>query len=275
MVVRLAFATAIHLEPELLVVDEALAVGDVGFQQKCLNRIREMQRAGTSILLVTHSTNTLVEYCDRGILLQHGELVLDGPCRDVVKAYADALVRDEGGESAPGAGGEADAAGEVPASLPLVASQREVGGEAPITIESVALVDDTGRRIGAVERGATVQVRLRVRVRTLMAQPCFGIQLSSPDGIALWSATTQAFPTPVPALAPGLHEFGWRINANFGAARYVVALGAGQLVDGDYRRCHRVDYAGHFDVLPQPHAGSGWLATDVCLDMPVAVECAE
>jgi lipopolysaccharide transport system ATP-binding protein len=97
MVVRLAFATAIHVNPDILVVDEALAVGDVAFQQKCLDRIRHLQRQGVSILLVTHSTNALIEYCDRAIFLKHGRLIMDGTCRDVVKAYADDLVLDEGG----------------------------------------------------------------------------------------------------------------------------------------------------------------------------------
>lgn len=97
MFVRLAFATAIHTSPDILVVDEALAVGDTAFQTKCLTRIRELQKKGTTILLVTHSTNTLIEYCDRAIYLKRGVLVEDGVCRDVVKHYANDLVEEEGG----------------------------------------------------------------------------------------------------------------------------------------------------------------------------------
>ena len=271
MVVRLAFATAIHVQPDILVVDEALAVGDVAFQQKCLNRIREMQRNGVSILLVTHSTNTLVEYCDRGILLKHGELVLDGPCREVVKAYADDLVRDEGGEvvvavpedtGAPGAG-TAPAGG------------LDVAGHVPVLIESAVLLDASGERVASVQRGDAVRVRVRVRVREALAAPCFGILLASPDGITLWSTTTQLMDARLGALAPGAYCFEWLLHADFAGNRYVVAIGAGQLVNGEYKRCHRLDCAGHFDVLPEPHAGAGWLAPRPQFLPPRALEPAE
>ncbi|MDL1920464.1 ABC transporter ATP-binding protein, partial [Chloroflexi bacterium CFX5] len=73
MYVRVAFSTAINVNPDVLIVDEALSVGDTAFQQKCLYRIREMQEQGVSILLVTHSNNILLEYCDRGIFLKNGQ----------------------------------------------------------------------------------------------------------------------------------------------------------------------------------------------------------
>ncbi len=87
MYVRLAFSVAIAVEPDILVVDEALAVGDEGFQRKCFARIKEMQEQGTTILFVSHSSGTIVELCDRAMLFDHGELLLDDVPKRVVEEY--------------------------------------------------------------------------------------------------------------------------------------------------------------------------------------------
>ena len=91
MYVRLAFAVAAHLDPDVLLIDEVLAVGDTAFQAKCLNRIEEFRRQGKTIVLVTHALQRLVETCDRAILLHHGRLIEDGTPQDVLKAYEDVL----------------------------------------------------------------------------------------------------------------------------------------------------------------------------------------
>lgn len=258
MVVRLAFATAIHVDPEILVVDEALAVGDVAFQQKCLDRIRQLQRNGVSILLVTHSTNALIEYCDRAIFLKHGKVVMDGACRDVVKAYADDLVLDEGGAFLDSIMVE-EMSMELTQAIESV--DREVANaDTSISVESIALADERGQPCSTVTFSGRLHVQVKVRVREEVAEPCFGIQLSSVDGISLWSATTQSIGMRLKALDPGLYLYEWVLQTPFSGNRYVVAIGVGQITNGEYRRTHRVSYAGHFDVLPQPHSGAGWLA---------------
>lgn len=271
MVVRLAFATAIHVEPDILVVDEALAVGDVAFQQKCLDRIRFLQRQGVSILLVTHSTNALLEYCDRAIFLKRGKLILDGDCREVVKAYADDLVRDEGGELVLAGPIEPVPVDDTDGQSVSDLSGQEVPSSSPIIVEAVSLLDTSGNPCSTVDHASQVRIRIRVRVSKPVEQPCFGVQLSSVDGIILWSATTQTIGASVQPLAPGSYQLEWRLQVPFGPSRYVVAIGVGQLVNGEYRRAHRVGYAGHFDVLAQPHSGAGWLAPSPVFDAPVAI----
>lgn len=91
MFVRLAFAVAAHCDPEILIVDEALAVGDVYFQRKCYRRIEQLRDRGCTLLLVTHSTGTLVQLCDRGILLEEGRLLFDGDCGQAVREYMKCL----------------------------------------------------------------------------------------------------------------------------------------------------------------------------------------
>ncbi len=87
MFVRVAFAAAIHVEPEILVVDEALSVGDSKFQHRCFQRIRSFMEAGKTILVVSHSTDTLLRICDRGIVMDKGELVLVGDIASAVNCY--------------------------------------------------------------------------------------------------------------------------------------------------------------------------------------------
>ena len=87
MYARLGFAIAIHTDPELLLVDEILAVGDAPFQKKCLDRIKQMQNEGTSIILVTHDTSTVENFCDAAVVLDHGKLLAQGDTKSVVAAY--------------------------------------------------------------------------------------------------------------------------------------------------------------------------------------------
>lgn len=87
MYVRLAFAVAAHLEPEILLVDEVLAVGDAAFQKKCLGKMDEVSRIGRTVLFVSHNMSAVQSLCQRGVLLRAGQLALDGPIDEVVKEY--------------------------------------------------------------------------------------------------------------------------------------------------------------------------------------------
>jgi ABC-type polysaccharide/polyol phosphate transport system ATPase subunit len=87
MYMRLAFAVAIEVDPQILVLDEILAVGDMGFQQKCFERIRRFRESGKTILLVTHSMAVVEEHCDRAILIDHGNIIVDGRPDEAIAMY--------------------------------------------------------------------------------------------------------------------------------------------------------------------------------------------
>jgi ABC-2 type transport system ATP-binding protein len=84
---RLGFAVAVHSDPDILLVDEVLAVGDAAFSEKCLEKIREFQEQGVTIVIVSHSQDTIREFCERAILLDHGRLLEDGPPGPVLRRY--------------------------------------------------------------------------------------------------------------------------------------------------------------------------------------------
>jgi len=85
---RLAFSVAIHLDPEVLLVDEILAVGDAAFQQKCFDKILEFRKAGKTLLCVSHASGMVQQFCDRALWLDHGELLMDGKIGEVFDAYS-------------------------------------------------------------------------------------------------------------------------------------------------------------------------------------------
>ena len=95
MFVRVAFAAAIHVDPEILVVDEALAVGDAKFQHKCYSKLESFRDAGKTILLVTHDIGHISSRCDRAVLIDHGRVLMDGKPRDVVDKYVELLFSNQ------------------------------------------------------------------------------------------------------------------------------------------------------------------------------------
>jgi len=89
MMMRLAFSVAINVDPDILIIDEVLAVGDQAFQEKCFKRIREFRSRGKTLLFVSHSSPLVRVMCDRALWLSHGEVAMDGPADEVLEAYAD------------------------------------------------------------------------------------------------------------------------------------------------------------------------------------------
>lgn len=92
MYMRLGFAVAVHVDPDILLIDEVLAVGDLAFQEKCLVKIRELQKRGTTIIFVSHSPKQVEELCDLAVWLDKGEVRMVGPAKEIAEVYARALI---------------------------------------------------------------------------------------------------------------------------------------------------------------------------------------
>lgn len=206
MYVRLAFAIAVTVRPQVLLVDEALAVGDAAFQHRCLRRIKEMQERGTTILFVSHDLGAVRALCSRAILLNSGSIVIDGKPQDVLNRYQRLIMaREEAyeAECQALAGGEREesAALDDERSAPLHYTYRHGDGSAAIL--SVQLLDDALRAVELVETGEAVYVRMRVRFHKDVDEPVFGFLIRNRHGINVYGTNTKLQEVTVGAVQSG------------------------------------------------------------------------
>jgi rfaE bifunctional protein nucleotidyltransferase chain/domain len=188
MYMRLGFAVAIHVDPDVLLIDEVLAVGDEAFTRKCLDKIGEFRRRGKTIVLVTHSLGLVERMCDETLWLRHGRLVDQGDPRRVVDAY---LTYVAGGEEALLAR-EAAAATAADAQQPAAAHGYREGrwGGREVEITSVRLLDDRGRSRHVYVPGESLTVALGVRAAQEVRDFVFGVGIFTADGVQVYGTNT-------------------------------------------------------------------------------------
>ncbi|MGY4493064.1 ABC transporter ATP-binding protein [Pseudomonas sp. TE3610] len=182
MIVRLAFAVAINVTPDILIVDEALAVGDAAFQQKCFKRIDEMQSAGCSILLVTHDLSSVVQFCDRAMIISHGTLVDEGDAKTIVGKFK-RLMTAQSVIAAP-----ADPCHEPVTHAGNLHRNYEISpnhthyGEEQVSIIDWGILNDDGQPIAAIDNEETVEVVMTLHFKTACAAPIIGYFLTDLKG---------------------------------------------------------------------------------------------
>jgi ABC-type polysaccharide/polyol phosphate transport system ATPase subunit len=208
MYMRLGFAVAIHVDPDVLLVDEVLAVGDEGFTHKCLDKFAEFRRRGKTILLVTHSLNLVERFCDEALWLDGGRARLTGDPRRVVGAYITDVEKGEqvqlaaenarardAADHAPQQGPpapESPAASVVPGAVPDDAFRATQGrwGSRDVEIGDVRFVGQDGVVSHVFHTGERVAVSMSVRARQPVDDLVFGIGLFNADGICCYGTNT-------------------------------------------------------------------------------------
>jgi lipopolysaccharide transport system ATP-binding protein len=188
MYVRLAFSIAISASPQILIVDEALAVGDAIFQHRCMRRLKEMQESGVTILFVSHDPNAVRALCSRAILLGDGRVKSDGRPADVLNYYQKIIMaREEAYENTISSEEE---------HLPIDESQALSGytfrhGDGSAEILKVELLDSAGRPVEFVESGERVQVRILLAFRDRIDDPVCGFLIRNRHGIHIYGTNTE------------------------------------------------------------------------------------
>lgn len=173
MYVRLGFSVAVHTDPEIMLVDEVLAVGDAAFQRKCLERIDEMRSEGVTILFVSHSSEKVRAICSRALWLDDGRLVADGSAEAVVTRYLTYSWDSEEGKLKPR---KRD-------------SRRWGSGE--VQIVGVRLLDGDGREKQQFHVGESLIVEMRYRAEKRVDRPVFGLAVHKSDGTRITGPNTQ------------------------------------------------------------------------------------
>jgi lipopolysaccharide transport system ATP-binding protein len=207
MYIRLAFATAIAVSPQVLIIDEALSVGDAVFQHRCTRRIKEMQETGTTILFVSHDPGAIRALCSRAILLNGGRVEADGTPADVLDRYQKVIMAAEA----------AYAESQLGAAPSPVVSEVEVSpqftyrhGNGSAEILRVDLLDATRRTIAMLETGQFVHVRVQVVFHEDLEDPVYGFVIRNRHGINLYGTNTK-----VQGIKPGLVKRGERVETTF------------------------------------------------------------
>ena len=197
MYMRLGFAVAIHVDPDVLLVDEVLAVGDEGFTHKCLDKFAEFRRSGKTVLLVTHSLGLVEHLCDDAVWLDAGRVEAQGDPKRVVGAYLTAVEQGEqqlmaattakAVEEAEQPDGQ-EAAPDSPPDMFKAAEGR--WGSREVEITEVALLDGHGEPSFVFHGGDPMQVRLKVRAHHPTDDFAFGIGLFNADGVCCYGTNT-------------------------------------------------------------------------------------
>lgn len=271
MYVRLAFSAAIHVNPDILVVDEALAVGDARFQAKCFRRINEMKEQGVTILFVTHATEQVAMHCSRALLLDGGRLIDDGHPREVSNRYLDLLFGRSTSErqgtahseepvpgEPPDRGGPARAAETVREAVDAFVNDDAAAFAARATHNageyrwgdgSAEIVDYLLVAGGRVDppnliAGEEAELYVRVRFRDAFATPVFGFHVKTIEGLMLTGCNSRDFGQgwgaryrPVSAGETVVCKF--RFRPNFESGNYLLSLGIAADNGGELRPLDR------------------------------------
>ena len=258
MVVRLAFAVAIHVDPEILLVDEALAVGDIYFRQRCMRKVHELRARGITILFVSHAIGDVKAIGDRTLWLEEGRIRELGQTEKVVAKYLAAMVEKDSAyltlsrRPAPERRAERLVAPEVVEHIPNI-DHRHGDGRAEVI--GIAIMDAYGRRIHLLEPQSRIIVRISVRAKEGLTLPIVGFMLRNHLGMDFSGTNTARLGFDVPPMQAGdVYTVDFHVDLPElypGSFSFSPAIADGTL--HSYRMCDWIDNAvtlqmGHSDA---------------------------
>jgi ABC-2 type transport system ATP-binding protein len=254
MYVRLAFAVAVHVDPDLLLVDEVLAVGDEAFQQKCLDKIRSFQQEGRTIVLVTHTMSQITDLCTRGVVLAKGSVVFDGDPTDAVELLRGGFRSQRDLEAARAA--ERDEAALAPE--PTAVERVDAG--------AVSVIGADGQPTSTFQTGDDIAVDVSFDVRDRLESWNCAMQISNPLGQLVLFTTTDRMELDVAPLEGAARCRFTLPEAQIGAGEYTVTIA---LYNDQEVEVLRMQDAARFRVVAGGRT-AGPVATPVAFDRVVA-----
>lgn len=229
MFVRLAFAVAINIDPEILIVDEALSVGDVFFQAKCYHKFEEFKKMGKTILFVSHDLSSVSKYCDRVILLNKGEKLAEGAPKEMIDIYKQVLV---GQYKAPQQEKEEESINLLEdeqihayASGKGAAEALEYGTRQAVITEYY-MTDDKGMRTNAIMKGSRFSVHMKVQFQADLPAPIFACSIKNALGVEITGTNTMVEKTFLDAVHAGEEkEAVFTQQMDLQGGEYLISLG--------------------------------------------------
>ena len=237
MFMRLAFAVAINIDPDILIVDEALSVGDVFFQAKCYHKFEEFREQGKTILFVSHDLSSIARYCDRVILLNNGRLEGEGAPKEMIDTYKQLLVglspvEQQGGEDAN------------PDALEY--------GEGGAHILSFSVTDAQGRPVSTVEKGSPFTVSMRVAIEKEIPAPVFAFTIRNTMGVEITGTNTMVQEAFKEAVHAGeVKEITFTQNMTLQSGQYLLSFGVTGFEQSAFKVYHRLYDAQRLGVVSE------------------------
>ncbi len=236
MFVRLAFAVAINMNPDILIVDEALAVGDVRFQRKCFRRLDQLKEQGVSILFVTHSTESVLKHCDRAIMLDEGELKMTGSPKQVVQAYLEMMFESDFKVSDTAQGlpisehSEFDYSKDLCAEQPTYNVNEHRWGDGRAKICHYELLQNGARCSGLIQRGDRLCVRATVAFEHDIDDLIYGLTVKTNDGNQIFGTNSRLQEGRLSTIqkAGDFVTLEYTLTAHLLAGDYFISLGVAQ-----------------------------------------------
>ncbi|MDO4333638.1 MAG: ABC transporter ATP-binding protein [Eubacteriales bacterium] len=252
MFVRLAFAVAINIDPEILIVDEALSVGDVFFQAKCYRKFEEFKEKGKTILFVSHDLSAISKYCDRAILLNQGTKLGEGTPKEMIDAYKQVLV---GQYEVPKKAEEVpDLTADEDVRAALERRKKEQAGVNPDTLEygtkeaeivEYYITDKKGIRSTAILKGDEFTMHMKVAVHQDLEAPIFALSIKNIKGVEITGTNTMVEKTFLDGAKAGqTKEITFTQKMRLQGGDYLISLG----VTG-YEKDNFVVYHRLYDVM--------------------------
>lgn len=277
MMMRLAFSVQIAIEPDILIVDEALGVGDEVFQSKCYGRLEQLRESGTTLLFVSHDAATITSICSRAILLNHGRILKDGSPKAVINAYH-SLIYDTNGSADTSQFPQEDRCKEsgnaetivkplpdeetTPNTIqaidesyfdPTLDSNEQITYKSSgCVIEKVVILNEKDETVNNLTHGCTYRVRVTVNFFETCHRVFFGSMISTIKGVYLAGYNYPKATEPIPEVPKGT-KYCWeyRFTCNFVSGSFTVEVGICGLVNQDpHAFLHRKVDAAIFKILP-------------------------
>lgn len=276
MFVRLAFAVAINIDPEILIVDEALSVGDVFFQSKCYRKFEDFKAMGKTILFVSHDLSSISKYCDRVVLLNKGEKLAEGEPKKMVDLYKKVLVnqldleslevvKPEGAEEFAmhaaaqengadakegGAGGAEEAKNNAfTPSFDINPNINEYG-DRRAEIVGFNILDGNGLSTNTIEKGGKCTIQMRVKFHERVSDPIYAFTITDLKGTDITGTNSLFEKVHVTAKGPGEYqEIAFTQEMNMQGGQYMLSLGCTGYDGADFVVHHRLYEACNITVI--------------------------
>ncbi|MBS6396891.1 MAG: ABC transporter ATP-binding protein [Clostridiales bacterium] len=246
MFVRLAFAVAINIDPEILIVDEALAVGDVFFQAKCYHKFEEFKKLGKTILFVSHDLTSIAKYCDRVVLLNKGVKLAEGTPKDMVNMYKKLLVHQLDEETLEDVSGKSSIHEHTEEGRAWK-DHFEVNptildyGEKQAEIVDFGIIDQYGQFSSIIEKGSTCQIKAKLYFHSQVKNPIFTITIRNKQGTDITGTNSMFERVDTGTVKAGetrVVTYTQRIDLQGGD--YLISLGCTGYVGDEFRVYHRL-----------------------------------